>query len=126
MSRTNIEIFLGIIIVLITGGLLIAYGLNEPARMAQAAEAQRAQAIEVGAQLFDTNCKGCHGVQGEGVPGLCPPLNDKNFFTNRLKEVGWSWHAGRLHRLHRLGRQAGFHPPAALPRRRQPGHARLV
>ena len=37
MSRTNIEIFLGIIIVLITGGLLVAYGLNEPARMAQAA-----------------------------------------------------------------------------------------
>jgi mono/diheme cytochrome c family protein len=90
MSRTNIEIFLGIIIVLITGGLLVAYGLNEPARMAQAAEAQRAQAIEVGAQLFDTNCKGCHGVQGEGVPGLCPPLNDKNFFTDRLKEVGWA------------------------------------
>jgi mono/diheme cytochrome c family protein len=90
MSRINVEIFLGIIIVLVTGGLLIAYGLNEPNRMAEFEKSQEAQSIEVGAQLFDTNCKGCHGVQGEGVPGLCPPLNDKNFFTNRLKEVGWS------------------------------------
>jgi mono/diheme cytochrome c family protein len=90
MSRTNVEIFLGIIIVLVTGGLLIAYGLNEPNRMAEFENSQKAQSIEVGAQLFDTNCKGCHGVQGEGVLGLCPPLNDKNFFTSRLKEVGWS------------------------------------
>jgi mono/diheme cytochrome c family protein len=90
MSRTNIEIFLGIIIVLVTGGLLVSYGLNEPNRMAEFEKSQQAQAIEVGAQLFDTNCKGCHGVQGEGVPGLCPPLNDKNFFTGRLKEVGWT------------------------------------
>jgi len=90
MSRTNVEIFLGIIIVLITGGMLIAYGLNEQNRMAEFEKSQQAQAIEVGAQLFDTNCRGCHGVQGEGVPGLCPPLNDKNFFTSRLKEVGWS------------------------------------
>jgi mono/diheme cytochrome c family protein len=90
MSRTKVEIFLGIIIVLITGVMLVAYGLNEPNRMAEYEQSQQAQAIEVGAQLFDTNCKGCHGVQGEGVPGLCPPLNDKNFFTTRLKEVGWT------------------------------------
>lgn len=90
MSRVNVEIFLGIILVLITGGMLIAYGLNEPTRMAEAAESQNAQAIEVGAYLFDTNCKGCHGVQGEGVPGLAPALNDQHFFTGRLKEVGWA------------------------------------
>lgn len=90
MSRINIEILLGIVIVLVTGGLLISYGLREPERMAEFEKSQQAMAIEVGAQLFDTNCKGCHGVKGEGVPGLCPPLNDKNFFTNRLQEVGWS------------------------------------
>ena len=90
MSRTNLEILIGIFLVLITGGMLIAYGLNEPNRMAEYIESQRAQSIEVGAQLYDTNCKGCHGVQGEGILGLCPPLNDKFFFTDRLKEVGWS------------------------------------
>jgi mono/diheme cytochrome c family protein len=58
--------------------------------MARFEREQRAQAIEVGAELFDINCKGCHGPQGEGTPGLCPPLNDKYFFTGRLKDVGWS------------------------------------
>ena len=59
-------------------------------RMARLDKEQRALAIEVGADLFDINCRGCHGPQGEGTPGLCPPLNDKYFFTNRLKDVGWS------------------------------------
>jgi mono/diheme cytochrome c family protein len=54
------------------------------------AKEQSALSIEVGADLFDTNCRPCHGAKGEGTPGLCPPLNDKHFFTDRLKEVGWS------------------------------------
>lgn len=90
MSRTQIEISLGILLVLVTGAFLIVYGLNEPARMARFEEEQLGRSIEVGADLFDNNCKGCHGPQGEGTPGLCPPLNDKHFFTDRLKEVGWA------------------------------------
>jgi mono/diheme cytochrome c family protein len=58
--------------------------------MARYEVGHQAQAIEVGAVLFENNCRGCHGNQGEGILGLCPPLNDRNFFTNRLKEVGWS------------------------------------
>ena len=53
-------------------------------------ESQRAQAIEVGAGLFENNCSSCHGLQGEGVPGLCPPLNDRFFFDERLNEVNWA------------------------------------
>lgn len=90
MSRVQLEISLGVILVLATGALLLNYGLNEEDRMVSFDQQQSAQAIEVGAALFDTNCKGCHGPQGEGTPGLCPPLNDKYFFTDRLKDVGWS------------------------------------
>jgi mono/diheme cytochrome c family protein len=90
MSRAQLEISLGILLVLATGTFLIYQGLLEPERMALLDKEQRAQAIEVGADLFDINCKGCHGPQGEGTPGLCPPLNDKYFFTDRLKDVGWS------------------------------------
>lgn len=90
MTRVQLEISLGILLVLLTGGLLVGYGLNEEERMKRYELEQRAQAIEVGAALFDNNCKGCHGPQGEGVPGLWPPLNDRHFFTNRLDEVGWS------------------------------------
>jgi mono/diheme cytochrome c family protein len=90
MSRFNLEILLGTILVLLTAIILVIYGLNEQNRMALAAEEHQAQAIEVGASLYQNNCSGCHGVKGEGIPGLCPPLNDANFFTNRLTEVGWA------------------------------------
>jgi mono/diheme cytochrome c family protein len=90
MTRVQLEITLGIIMVMVTGAMLTVYGLNEQKRMEEYARAQQGIAIEVGAELFDTNCKGCHGPQGEGVPGLWPPLNDKHFFTDRLAEVGWT------------------------------------
>ena len=51
---------------------------------------RRARAIEEGAALFDAQCSRCHGTQGKGIPGLCPPLNDRYFFDQRLKDVSWS------------------------------------
>ena len=90
MSRVNIEISLGVILVLIMGVLVIVYGLQEEQRMEEFVHIQQAQSIEVGAELFDNNCSGCHGKQGEGVPGLCPPLNDRYFFDERIDDVGWS------------------------------------
>jgi mono/diheme cytochrome c family protein len=90
MSRTQIEIAIGVLLVLATGALLIFYGINEETRMEEFALAQNAAAIEVGAALFENNCASCHGLKGEGVPGLCPPLNDRHFFDNRIKEVGWT------------------------------------
>jgi len=90
MSRVQLEISLGILLVLATSTILIYWGLNEEERMARFERQQQAQAIEVGAELYEINCKGCHGPQGEGTLGLCPPLNDRYFFTERLKEVGWS------------------------------------
>ena len=90
MSRLEIEIFIGIVLVALTSVVLVAYGLNEEERMASFELAQQGRAIEQGAELYDINCKGCHGPQGEGVPGLCPPLNDSHFFSGRMEEVGWS------------------------------------
>ena len=58
--------------------------------MAEAEQSQHARAIEQGAALFEAQCSRCHGTQGLGIPGLCPPLNDRYFFDERLKEVGWS------------------------------------
>jgi len=89
MSRVQIEISLGVLLVLITSSLLVVYGLNEEKRMQTFALEQEAQSIEVGAALFENNCSSCHGKQGQGIPGLCPPLNEASFFTTRLKDVGW-------------------------------------
>jgi mono/diheme cytochrome c family protein len=90
MSRFNLEILLGIILVTLSTVVVVVYGLNEEGRMERESEAQHGKAIEVGAGLYESNCSGCHGLKGEGILGLCPPLNDTNFFTDRLKEVGWS------------------------------------
>jgi mono/diheme cytochrome c family protein len=90
MSRVNIEIFLGILLITATSFIVLIYGLNEEDRMAEAERANRARAIEEGAALFEQQCSRCHGTKGEGIPGLCPPLNDRYFFDDRLTDVGWS------------------------------------
>ena len=90
MSRVNLDITLGILLVLLTSALVLAYGLREEERMAEYSAWEEARAIEAGAELFDSQCSRCHGTQGLGIQGLCPPLNDRNFFDNRLAEVSWS------------------------------------
>ncbi len=92
--RVQLQIFLGTLLVSITGAMLIFVGINEEKRMAEFEQHQQAQQIEVGAELFEINCRGCHGLRGEGIPGLAPPLNDAHFFTNRLNEVGWQGSLG--------------------------------
>jgi mono/diheme cytochrome c family protein len=90
MNRTQLEITLGIFLILATGSILILYGIREDSRMKAFNQSQQAQAIEVGAELFEAQCSRCHGTQGKGILGLCPPLNDRYFFDQRLKDVGWS------------------------------------
>jgi mono/diheme cytochrome c family protein len=89
-TRVQIEITLGIILIAATATILIIIGLNEENRMQRFAMAQSAQSIEVGAELYEINCSTCHGLRGEGIPGLCPPLNDEYFFNERLADIGWS------------------------------------
>lgn len=89
MNRVQLEISLGLIFVLISSFFLFQYASQEEERMLTMAAAEKAQAIEVGAGLFENNCSGCHGKQGQGIPGLCPPLSDKHFFTTRISEIGW-------------------------------------
>jgi mono/diheme cytochrome c family protein len=90
MGRVQTAIILGIITVLITAGVILAYGFQEQSRMANYEQVFLARSIERGADYFTTYCSRCHGLQGLGIQGLCPPLNDRNFFDNRMKEVGWS------------------------------------
>jgi mono/diheme cytochrome c family protein len=90
MNRINWQILLGALMVLITSVVVLVYGFSEEERMAENERAQHARAIEQGAALFEAQCSRCHGTQGLGIPGLCPPLNDRYFFDERLTDVGWS------------------------------------
>ncbi len=84
------QITLGLLLILGAMTVVLIIGVTEPQRLEATTAAQRGRAIEAGAILFETNCIGCHGKEGEGILGLAPPLNDKHFFTERLKEVGYS------------------------------------
>jgi mono/diheme cytochrome c family protein len=84
------KIGLGILAVLLTIAVLLFLGVIEDRRM----EAQTAnwdgRAVEKGAELYANNCYTCHGVDGKGLPGVAPALNSKYFFTQRIKDVGWT------------------------------------
>jgi len=90
MSRINIQILLGALFIFITSAIILVYGINEQNRMAEFERATRARAIEQGAALFEQQCSRCHGTQGTGIAGLCPPLNDRYFFDNRMQEIAWT------------------------------------
>lgn len=90
MTRVQIEIFIGTVFILATSLVILIYGINEQDRMADYELDQRARAIEEGAELFESQCSRCHGTQGLGIPGLCPPLNDRYFFDQRLQDISWS------------------------------------
>ena len=55
-------------------------GINEPARMATFQDQYTGRSIERGAYLFNQNCSTCHGVDGRGLQGRAPGLNNPHQF----------------------------------------------
>jgi mono/diheme cytochrome c family protein len=84
------RIFIGLIVFLALASLVMVVALGEGQRMETFDQAFNARSIENGAALFQTNCQGCHGIQGKGIAGVAPALNSFNFFNNRLDEVGYT------------------------------------
>jgi mono/diheme cytochrome c family protein len=87
--RIHTWIILGIAFALALAALIVQAAVFEGARMDREQGRQRARKIEVGAALYEENCRTCHGSRGEGVGQLGPALSDRKFFTDRLAEVGW-------------------------------------
>lgn len=89
-NNTLLKITIGILAVL---GIALAtsiVGFRELDRLSEREANFAGRSIENGAKLFETNCIGCHGVQGQGIPGVAPALNSANFFDGRLQEVGYA------------------------------------
>jgi mono/diheme cytochrome c family protein len=84
------RIFIGGLIFLFIAILIVAIAAGENERMDTFEDSTQARSIENGAELFQGNCDRCHGIQGQGIAGVAPPLNSYDFFTNRLQEVGYS------------------------------------
>jgi mono/diheme cytochrome c family protein len=86
-----IRVITGTIAVVLTLALLTWTALNEDRRMAEFEAGQAGRSVESGALLFQSNCRPCHGNQGEGIPGVGPALNNPDLFNgNRTRQVGFA------------------------------------
>lgn len=90
MTRPKVDLALATLAALVTILILVVASDAEATRMARREQMRRALQIEAGAQLFAEHCRNCHGINGEGVGQLGPALNDRAFFEERLREVGWA------------------------------------
>lgn len=66
--------FLGIMV--LTGWIAI----NEGGRMRSFEQQFLARSVERGGGLFAANCTSCHGLDGRGLTGVAPALNNPQFF----------------------------------------------
>lgn len=89
MKRVQLEIALGTIFVFLSAAIIIIMGIEENDRLANFEETQRAELIEFGAKVFETNCTNCHGTRAQGVEGRAPCLRCEELFTTRIDDVGW-------------------------------------
>ena len=83
------RILVGLLAVLITISTIIYVGINEPDRQAEFKQAFAGRNVETGAQIYGEFCSPCHGIQGQGIPGVAPALNDSYYFHERLDELGY-------------------------------------
>jgi mono/diheme cytochrome c family protein len=90
MTKMTTRIFIGLLVFAALLALVIGIGVGETERMETFDGAFHARSIENGAALFQSNCEGCHGIQGQGITGVAPALNSYDFFVNRLDEIGYA------------------------------------
>lgn len=114
---TEVQLILATVVTLAIIVVVAWIGINEPARMKEFDRSYQARSIENGAVIFDSNCRGCHGPQGQGIEGVAPALNRPGLFNGQyLEEVGWS---GTLEDFVKLtiaaGRPSGTEYPNPMP-----------
>ncbi len=84
------QIALGALATVILTALVGYVALGEQARMASFTDAYQARQIEAGAQLFEDNCRPCHGPEGEGIDGVAPAINAPDLFNGqRLQAISY-------------------------------------
>jgi cbb3-type cytochrome c oxidase subunit III len=83
------RILVGLLAALIAISGVVYIGIGEADRRSEFEQAFRGRSIERGAAVYTETCSPCHGLHGEGIPGVAPTLNSKYFFEQRLKDLGY-------------------------------------
>ncbi len=84
------QIALGAFATVALVGMLGFVAAGEQARMASFTAAYQARQIEAGAQLFEDNCRSCHGPQGKGIESVAPAINAADLFNGqRLQAISF-------------------------------------
>ena len=110
-----------LVMMVLSGLLLVGYGIWEPTRQAIAQDRQENIAIKRGIEEYTSLCIGCHGIDGNGavVPGsspaiVAPQLNrpdmrptDPEAYRERYAYVNRTLHRGRGTIMPAWGRQDG-------------------
>ncbi|NIM92730.1 MAG: c-type cytochrome [Anaerolineales bacterium] len=85
------QIALGAVFVVIIVVALLLVGATETERMTSFSRAYYGRQIEVGALLFESSCRSCHGPQGKGIEGVAPAINSADLFNgDRLESISWT------------------------------------
>lgn len=90
INTTIGKVVWGIGALLLTLGLFVGLSIIENDRMAAQTANWDGRSIEKGAEIFAGNCASCHGPTGGGQPGRAPALNSHYFFSQRLKDLGFT------------------------------------
>lgn len=76
--------------IMLAVAVVLFQGVGEESRMAAQTANWDGRSIQNGAAVFANNCTTCHGMDGKGLPGVAPALNSRYFFTQRLKDLGFT------------------------------------
>ena len=82
------RILIGLLAVLIALSGIVFIAIGDADRRVEFDSAFKGRSVEKGAAIFTEYCAECHGLHGEGTP-RAPTLNSKQFFENRVKELGF-------------------------------------
>ncbi len=79
---------IGLILTVLTIAGFSLYWFGETARLEAVSESLAAERVELGKEIYASQCAACHGANGEG--GVGPALNNKQLLKNTLDEIFFS------------------------------------